>query len=80
MSTAIKQITGLNWSEEHSHINPRMREQSISIRRFFGGLTFGGRAIQVTIGDEYVLLTKKQVRELAYTLMDCFDDGLYPSE
>ena len=80
MSTKIKQITGLNWSEEHSHINPRMYEQPISIRRFFGGITFKGRAIQVTIGDEYVLLTKKQVRDLAYTLMDCFDDDLYPSE
>ena len=80
MSTEIKRITGLNWSEEHSHINPIMHEQSISIRRFFGGITFKGRAIQVTIGGEYVLLTKKQVRELAYTLMDCFDDDLYPSE
>ena len=81
MSTEIKRIDGLKWDDsDTSSINPRTVKQQLSLNRFFGGLPMNGRAIQITIGQEYVMLSRKQVRELAYTLMDCFDDDLYPSE
>jgi len=81
MSTKIIEIEGKIWDkEDNSPINPRTLKQQLSLTRFYGGLTFKGRAIQITVGKEAILLSRKQSRELAYALKDCFDDELYPSE
>jgi len=84
MSTEIKRITGKCWdndASDSSHINPKTYEQVISLNRFFGGLTFGGRAMQVTIGNEYVMLSPKQAWELGNTLVASFKpEEIFPSE
>ena len=81
MSTTILEMKGRKWDEsDTSSINPRVLKQQLSLTRFFGVLTFKGRAIQLTLGaGDYVCLTKKECRKLAYALLDSFDDEVYPS-
>lgn len=81
MSTEIIEITGKKFvKDDNSPINPAVEPSNIHLNRFWGGLEFNGRAIQVTVGYDYVCLTKKQTRELAYALLDAFDNDIYPSE
>lgn len=54
----------------------------LDLTRFWGGAA-NGRMLQLTIqGDKiaYILLTQDQVKELAQTLLDSFDDKKFPSE
>ena len=82
MSTEILNINGKVWDkEDNSSIKPKTLKQQLSLTRFFGGIVFGGRAIQVTIGNEYVLLSPKQAWELGNTLSSCFETSeIFPNE
>ena len=77
MSTEIKRIKGIMESEiSNEIINTKM-----SITRFYGG-SINGSMIQLTVEniDGYIQLTKEQSFELARTLLNSFDDSIYPSE
>jgi hypothetical protein len=77
MSTEIKRIKGIMESEiSNETINTKM-----SITRFYGG-SINGSMIQLTVEniDGYIQLTKEQSFELARTLLNSFDDSIYPSE
>ena len=82
MSTEILNINDKVWDkEDNSSIKPKTLKQQLSLTRFFGGLEFGGRAIQITIGNEYVLLSPKQAWELGNTLSSCFETNeIFPSQ
>jgi hypothetical protein len=82
MSTTIINMEGKVWDkEDNSPINQKTLKQQLSLTRFYGGKQFKGRAIQLTIGaGEYICLSKKECHQLAYTLLDSFDDDIYPSE
>ena len=77
MSTHIKNISGL----KESTCNNERVETTMNLTRFWGGAE-KGRMLQLTInnGDGYIQLTRKQITELAKTLIDSFDDTIYPSE
>ena len=54
----------------------------LDLTRFWSG-TANGRMLQLTIQSDrtaYIQLTQEQVKELAQTLLDSFDDKIYPSE
>jgi hypothetical protein len=77
MSTEIKRIKGIMESEIlNETINTKM-----SITRFYGE-SINGSMIQLTVEniDGYIQLTKEQSFELARTLLNSFDDSIYPSE
>lgn len=52
---------------------------NIRINRFSGGAELGPM-LQITIGDQFVTLTKKQAVELSDILGDSFNYERYPSE
>lgn len=83
MSTHIKTIVG-----RYEIVTRRNNPVSVydtaelDLTRFWGGAA-NGRMLQLTIqGDKiaYILLTQDQVKELAQTLLDSFNDEVYPSE
>lgn len=83
MSTRIKTIKG-----RYESVSRRDSPQSVystselDLTRFWGG-TANGRMLQLTIQCDktaYIQLTQEQVKELAQTLIDSFDDKIYPSE
>jgi hypothetical protein len=83
MSTHIKTIVG-RYEIVTRRNNPVSVYDSseLDLTRFWGGTT-NGRMLQLTIqGDRtaYIQLTQEQVKELAQTLIDSFDDEIYPSE
>ena len=82
MSTELIDMEGKTWDkDDNSRINPRTLKQQVSLNRFFGGLTFGGRAMQITVGHECVLLTPKQAWELGNILTTAFNPAeIFPSE
>ena len=86
MSTKIKTIKG----SYHYHIRKGTfdvihSEAEISLIRFFNGKDRGVN-IQLSVyqaGDDntsYIHLNKKQCKELAKALNECFDNNKYPSE
>ena len=85
MSTRIKRIKG---RYEYEAITRRgiplsgYATAELDLTRFWGG-TANGRMLQPTIQSDrtaYIQLTQEQVKELAQTLLDSFDDKIYPSE
>lgn len=78
MSTSIKYIEGKKLDV------PGIGDScSLHLNRFWGGLKFNGRALQLTINnnrDGYICLTQEQTIELARTLLNAFNDDIYPSE
>ena len=83
MSTHIKTIVG-RYEIVTRRNNPVVvyDNSELHLTRFWGG-TIAGRMLQITIQCDktaYIQLTQKQVKELAQTLLDCFDDEKYPSE
>tara|TARA_R110000744_G_scaffold133606_1_gene242066 strand:- start:96 stop:347 length:252 start_codon:yes stop_codon:yes gene_type:complete len=82
MSTEIIEIEGKVWdASDTSGINSRTLKQQLSLTRFFGGLPMkGGRAMQITVGIDYIMLTPKQAWELGNTLVTSFSpDEIFPS-
>ncbi len=77
MSTEIKRIKGIMESEIHHEVI----DTKMSLNRFYGG-SKKGFMIQLTVEniDGYIQLTKEQSFELARTLLNSFDNSIYPSE
>lgn len=65
MSTEILNIEGVAEKEGSNPIS--YRPQSISVTQYSGG-TENGPMLQITIGKEYVGLTRSQALELANTI------------
>ena len=83
MSTHIKTIVG-RYEIVTRRNNPVVvyDNSELHLTRFWGG-TKNGSMLQITIQCDktaYIQLTQKQVKELAQTLIDSFDDEKYPSE
>jgi hypothetical protein len=81
MSTQIKEIIGRKESKILG--NYTYVDSTLNVVRFFGG-KINGRMLQLTInndeGHSYIQLTQEQTKELAKTLLESFDDNIYPSE
>ncbi len=77
MSTHIETLKGIKESE----LSNQRIETTMSLTRFWGGVE-KGRMLQLTISnsDGYIQLTKEETIELAKTLLNSFDDTIYPSE
>lgn len=83
MSTSIKTIVG-RYEIVTRRNNPVVvyDNSELHLTRFWGGTT-NGRMLQLTIQSDrtaYIQLTQEQVKELAQTLLDSFDDKKYPSD
>ena len=83
MSTHIKTIVGRYEIVTRRNNPVSVYDNSeLHLTRFWGG-TANGRMLQLTIQSDrtaYIQLTQEQVKELAQTLLDCFDDEIYPSD
>jgi hypothetical protein len=77
MSTHIETLKGIKESE----LSNEKIETTMSLTRFWGGAE-KGRMLQLTVSnsDGYIQLTKEETIELAKTLLNSFDDTIYPSE
>ncbi len=77
MSTQIETLKGIKESE----LSNERIETTISLTRFWGGAE-KGRMLQLTVSnsDGYIQLTQEETIELAKTLLNSFDDTIYPSE
>lgn len=75
MSTHIKTLKGI----KELGLSGKKTETTIEIRRFWGGKE---RMIQLTIGnfEGFIQLTEEKTLELAKTLLNSFDNTIYPSE
>lgn len=81
MSTHIKSFDG-TYNEYYDRWNPVRRPAELDLTRFWGGKD-NGRMLQLTILSDkiaYIQLTQEQVKELAQTLTNAFNDEIYPSE
>lgn len=76
MSTHIETLKGIKESE----LSNEKIETTMSLTRFWGGAK--GRMLQLTVSnsDGYIQLTEEETIELAKTLLNSFDDTIYPSE
>ena len=83
MSTRIKTIKGRYESvSRRDSPTPIYSNSELHLTRFWGG-TKNGSMLQLTIQSDktaYIQLTQEQVKELAQTLIDSFDDEKFPSE
>lgn len=83
MSTHIKTIVGRYETIGRSiGFIANYAPAELDLTRFWGG-TKNGSMLQLTTQCDktaYIQLTQEQVKELAQTLLDCFDDEIYPSE
>jgi hypothetical protein len=77
MGTHIKTF---KWVKESELYNEKV-ETSMSLIRFWGG-SDNGRMLQLTVinSDGYIQLTKEESFELALTLLNSFNDTIYPTE
>jgi len=77
MSTHIETLKGI----KESGLNTERIETTMSLTRFWGGAE-KGRMLQLTVSnsDGYIQLTEQETIELAKTLLNSFDDTIYPSE
>jgi hypothetical protein len=79
MSTKIKEMKG----RKETNNTFGYTDSFLSLTRFSGGKEMG-RMLQLTVYDDnratYIQLTQEQVKELAITLSEAFDDTIYPSE
>ena len=77
MSTYIETLKGIKESE----LSTERIETTMSLTRFWGGAE-KGRMLQLTVSnsDGYIQLTEEETIELAKTLLNSFDDTIYPSE
>jgi len=77
MSTHIETLKGIKESE----LSNERVETTMSLTRFWGG-DEKGRMLQLTVSnsDGYIQLTEEETIELAKTLLNSFDDTIYPSE
>jgi hypothetical protein len=77
MSTHIKTLKGI----KESKTSTDKIETTISLTRFWGGAE-KGRMLQFAINNSegYIQLTKAEAIELAKTLLNSFDNEIYPSE
>lgn len=77
MSTHIETLKGIKESE----LSTEKIETNMCLTRFWGG-TKKGRMLQLTLSnsDGYIQLTEQETIELAITLLNSFDDTIYPSE
>jgi len=76
MSTHIETLKGIKESE----LSIERIETTMSLKRFWGGEK--GRMLQITVSnsDGYIQFTEDEVIALAKTLLNSFDDKIYPSE
>ena len=76
MSTHIETLKGIKESE----LSIERIETTMSLTRFWGGEK--GRMLQITVSnsDGYIQFTEDEVIALAKTLLNSFDDKIYPSE
>ena len=86
MSTEIKTIKGTcHYHPKKGSFEVKHKNAEVSLTRFFNGKD-KGRNIQLTVtqdgeyGTSYIHLNQTQCEELAFTLLNCFDDKKYPSE
>ena len=78
MSTHIANIKGrVEDTYKSSPSKIVYKDNTLSINRFWGG-TKNGRMIQLTIDENYIQLTSKQIEELIKILSNCFDVIKYP--
>lgn len=77
MITHIETLKGIKESE----LSNERIETTMSLTRFWGGAE-KGRMLQLTVSnsDGYIQLTEEETIELAKTLLNSFDDTIYPSE
>ncbi len=77
MSTHIETLKGIKESE----LSNERIETTMSLTRFWGGAEKGSM-LQLTVSnsDGYIQLTEEETIELAKTLLNSFDDTIYPSE
>jgi len=77
MSTHIETLKGI----KESQLSNERVETTMSLTRFWGGAE-KGRMLQLTVSnsDSYIQLTEEETIELAKTLLNSFDDTIYPSE
>ena len=77
MSTHIETLKGL----KECQLGDDRTETTMSLTRFWGGAE-KGRMLQLTIGNSegYIQLTEQETIELAKTILNSFDDTIYPSE
>ena len=77
MSTHIETLKGIKESE----LSNERVETTMSLTRFWGGAE-KGRMLQLTVSNSagYIQLTEEETIELAKTLLNSFDDKIYPSE
>ena len=77
MSTHIETLKGIKESE----LSNERVETTMSLTRFWGGAE-KGRMLQLTVSnsDGYIQLTEEETIELAKTLLNSFDNTIYPSE
>ena len=77
MSTHIETLKGIKESE----LSNERVETTMRLTRFWGG-SEKGRMLQLTVSnsDGYIQLTEQETIELAKTLLNSFDDTIYPSE
>jgi len=77
MSTHIETLKGIKESE----LSKERIETTMSLTRFWGGAE-KGRMLQLTVSnsDGYIQLTEQETIDLAKTLLNSFDDTIYPSE
>jgi len=76
MSTHIETLKGI----KESGLNTERIETTMSLTRFWGGEK--GRMLQITVSnsDGYIQFTEYEAIVLAKTLLNSFDDKIYPSE
>ena len=83
MSTSIRTIYGRKEDKTESlGVNTVYEPCRLSIVRFYSGEE-NGRMLQLTINGypaTYIQLTKREVFKLARTLLNSFDDDIYPSD
>ena len=77
MSTHIETLKGI----KESQLSTERVETTMSLTRFWGGAE-KGRMLQLTVSNSegYIQLTELETIELAKTLINSFDDTIYPSE
>ena len=77
MSTHIETLKGIKESE----LSNERVETTMSLTRFWGGAE-KGRMLQLTVSNSYgyIQLTEEETIELAKTLLNSFDNTIYPSE
>ena len=77
MSTHIETLQGI----KESTLSTERIETTMNLTRFWGGAE-KGRMLQLTVSNPegYIQLTEQETIELAKTLLNSFDDTIYPSE